>query len=213
MSAVKREKYEKYWSRRVKANTAWKKKFEGWIKDKSSRKVQAAILDYLNVATVLDVGCGLAYDYAFYKSLKLPIVYYGADITPEFLDEVKDKYPKLAENDRIGRPRLYYCRGQELPIPDSSFDVVSCRHLLEHVPNPRLIVREMNRVSKKWVMITWFHLQKSTRIDHIVKGERRALFNNYYSRKSSRRMIEKIGLELVKQKRVRHEAVWLCRKG
>jgi SAM-dependent methyltransferase len=37
---------------------------------------------------------------------------------------------------------------QNIPFPDATFDIVFCNHVLEHVPDDRLAMREMHRVMK-----------------------------------------------------------------
>jgi ubiquinone/menaquinone biosynthesis C-methylase UbiE len=38
--------------------------------------------------------------------------------------------------------------GYKIPYPDDSFDLVYCSHVIEHVEHPRLLLRELKRVSK-----------------------------------------------------------------
>ena len=38
--------------------------------------------------------------------------------------------------------------GYEIPYADKSFDMVYCSHVMEHVEHPRLLLRELKRVSK-----------------------------------------------------------------
>lgn len=38
--------------------------------------------------------------------------------------------------------------GYEIPYPDKMFDMVYCSHVIEHVEHPRLLLRELGRVSK-----------------------------------------------------------------
>lgn len=46
--------------------------------------------------------------------------------------------------------------GQQLPFIGGGFDLILCEYVLEHVPNPALMVREMARVVKPggWVYVT-----------------------------------------------------------
>lgn len=41
------------------------------------------------------------------------------------------------------------CDAQHLPLKTNTFDSVNCSHLLEHVVNPILVIREIKRVAKK----------------------------------------------------------------
>jgi ubiquinone/menaquinone biosynthesis C-methylase UbiE len=38
--------------------------------------------------------------------------------------------------------------GYEIPYPDEAFDMVYCSHVIEHVEHPRLLLRELKRVSR-----------------------------------------------------------------
>jgi SAM-dependent methyltransferase len=42
----------------------------------------------------------------------------------------------------------YVCDATSIPVDDGSFDVVLCTEVLEHVPEPALVVKEMSRVLK-----------------------------------------------------------------
>ncbi len=41
--------------------------------------------------------------------------------------------------------------GYTLPYPDQSFEAVVCTHVIEHVEHPRLLLREIKRVSKQQI--------------------------------------------------------------
>lgn len=79
----------------------------------------------------LDVGCGLRpYESSFPQG-----VYVGVDI------EVSGRNAELKAPD-------HYYDGRTLPFPDGSFEGVICTQVLEHVPDPGLLLAEMNRVLK-----------------------------------------------------------------
>lgn len=51
---------------------------------------------------------------------------------------------------QVETPNLRFLQGDahELPFPESRFDVVYCRYLLEHVRDPQRVLQEMHRVLK-----------------------------------------------------------------
>jgi SAM-dependent methyltransferase len=42
----------------------------------------------------------------------------------------------------------YVCDAAEIPVPDASFDAVLCTEMLEHVPEPIRVIRELGRILK-----------------------------------------------------------------
>ena len=54
-------------------------------------------------------------------------------------------------------PNFVKADGQHLPFKDGCFEEVLCSHVLEHVPNPVLMMREMMRVSRDRVKIVVPH--------------------------------------------------------
>ncbi len=50
----------------------------------------------------------------------------------------------------------------DLPFPADTFDLVVARHSLEHVLIPYVALREMKRVSKKWVLAILPQISKKT---------------------------------------------------
>jgi SAM-dependent methyltransferase len=56
----------------------------------------------------------------------------------------------LAENPC---PRVVQCGATDLPFPDGSFDVAFEANLLHHVEDRTKVVREMARVSRRWVVL------------------------------------------------------------
>lgn len=102
----------------------------GWIKDGDS---------------VLDVGAGPG---CTYESLvvvhKKDIEYRGIDNTRNFVTACKEAFPK--GDFRFGNA----CALEE---PDSSWDVVILRHVLENTPGYREPISEAFRVARKLVII------------------------------------------------------------
>lgn len=87
---------------------------------------------------LLDVGCGNGY-----------FTYYLDQISPTIgLD-----YAAAMLHLHPGR-RLAQASAFELPFASQSFDLVFCSNLLHHLPEPVAAVREMKRVSRRYVVIS-----------------------------------------------------------
>lgn len=91
--------------------------------------------------TVLDVGCGggfLAEEFARDGYRVTGIDPAGASIEAARRHAARNR---LNVDYRGGR-------GEALPFPDGSFDIVTCCDVLEHVEEPGLVIREVSRVLK-----------------------------------------------------------------
>lgn len=82
---------------------------------------------------VLDIGAGGCP----YRKLFTHCRYEAQDATP--LDDVQIRQGGYGQLD-------YVCDAASIPVADGSFDVVLCTEVLEHVPEPIRVVREMGRV-------------------------------------------------------------------
>jgi ubiquinone/menaquinone biosynthesis C-methylase UbiE len=82
---------------------------------------------------VLDNGCGIGYLMNFVP----PERTVGFDISSRMLDKAKGKMELLVRGD-----------SQKLPFRDESFDVIVCRSLVHHLPDPQAGIDEMDRVLK-----------------------------------------------------------------
>jgi ubiquinone/menaquinone biosynthesis C-methylase UbiE len=66
----------------------------------------------------------------------------ASDITPEMLAEAK----RLARERKLGNVVTAPAAAQDLPFPDRSFNLVTCRLAAHHFPDPAAFVREAYRV-------------------------------------------------------------------
>jgi ubiquinone/menaquinone biosynthesis C-methylase UbiE len=105
----------------------------------------AARLELGSVRSVLDVGCGVGHWGRLLASI-LPsdATIVGVDREPEWVERAAQS----AATRGIGR-RLRYVQGhaEELRFEEGSFDLVTCQTLLMHVATPRIVIREMLRVT------------------------------------------------------------------
>lgn len=90
-------------------------------------------------SSVLDVGSGLG-GLARLLALRIPDgQVWGAERSPEQLARASENLPNL---------HFRQADAHALPFEDGSFDLAYCRYLLEHVSDPRQVLREMRRVLK-----------------------------------------------------------------
>ena len=98
----------------------------------------------LDGQTILDLGCGPG----FYTDALRPR---GADVIPVDND--------LAEASYAGPPPegLLLADAGDLPLEDDSMDGVLCSNLLEHTPDARAVIAEIERVLRPggWGYISW----------------------------------------------------------
>ena len=95
--------------------------------------------------TILDVGCGEGFTLVKLKQVKIGERYDGIDNSDEALNLGKKLYPKL----NIKKGNIY-----KLPYKDSSFDLLICTEVLEHLRYPKKALSELSRVSNKYMLLS-----------------------------------------------------------
>lgn len=102
----------------------------------------------IKFASFLDVGCAEG----FYLKLLSPstlrskeICVVGLDIAKSYLAKAKRKAPTAL---------LVLGDAHKLPFKEGSFDLVLCSEVLEHVLNPGSVLKELVRVSRKYLILT-----------------------------------------------------------
>ncbi len=88
-------------------------------------------------ARVLDIGC----------STGILTLHYGGFFTKVVGIDIDDGAIEWARRNRAAE-NIEYRVGDsmELPFPDGDFDIVTCTHIYEHVPDAEIMIREINRV-------------------------------------------------------------------
>lgn len=95
--------------------------------------------------TILDAGCGEGFTMSLLLSSGLRATMKGIDFSDEAIAIAKKTAPELA----ISKASIY-----ELPFKKSSFDLVICSEVLEHLEDPDRAIAEISRVSKKYVLVS-----------------------------------------------------------
>ena len=86
-------------------------------------------------ARVLDVGAGSCPYGPFFAHCRYE--------TQDF-KSLKDEQLNLGQYGRID----YVCDATDIPVPNANFDVILCTEVLEHVPEPIRVVKEIARILK-----------------------------------------------------------------
>ena len=95
--------------------------------------------------TVLDVGAGVFSEYYGFIADQINIDYTATEIT--------EKFVKLGADLGLN---VYHCSVSLMPFSDGSFDVVLCNDVLNHQQDFRDEIRELVRVAKKQVIVSFF---------------------------------------------------------
>lgn len=154
--------------------------FLKWVgpSDAMSRKKARNYVMSKKFHSILDVPAGMGQEFWGWKN-ELPestynIDYTAVDITPLFVDKLQKHGIKTL------------CASiEKLPFQDHSFDIVYCRHILEHLDNFEKAITEVYRVCKYEVLIVFFVKPNETmenliKLDPACNGH--PLYTNSYSR-------------------------------
>lgn len=97
--------------------------------------------------TFLDVGVLSAVTYSHLTASRLTVDYTGVDFSEHIITDCQRRHP-----DADWR-QMSVC---DLAFDDRSFDVVHCRHVLEHLPHFDTAIRELARVCGKYLILCFF---------------------------------------------------------
>lgn len=103
------------------------------------------LLKSVKIESILDAGCGEGFTLNRIQKENVASKYEGIEFNPQSIKIAKSLYPKL----NIKKATIY-----ELPFKDKSFDLVMSTEVLEHLEDPRKGLKELIRVSKKYILIS-----------------------------------------------------------
>lgn len=100
----------------------------------------------INFDSVLEVKCGFGVDSLIFKDKEVTLV----ENRPAYLQECKRLLATTPLNNNI---ELIKSDFLSHPFKQNSFDLVWSSSLIDDVPNPKALILEMKRVSRKYVLI------------------------------------------------------------
>jgi len=119
----------------------------------------------LHPESILDVGAGEGFTLEAIRLQKIAKKIEGIEYTDEAIALGKKLHPQVT----IKKGNIY-----ELPYKPNSFDMVLCTEVLEHLENPEQALKELKRVSKKYLILSvpnepLFTIQRIIRGKNIMK--------------------------------------------
>ena len=94
-------------------------------------------------ARILDAGCGTGEGSSRLAELFPRAQVLGVDIIDEHLDLARSRYANLAARLTFEHQSIF-----ELRIPDRTFDLTVCRHVLHSIPHADRVLAELARVTR-----------------------------------------------------------------
>lgn len=184
--------HEEWWEKNLEAMKPLFAQWFGGCSSPSRIKARQHIRAQ-HYKTILDIPCSFATDYLGFQQDGIVIEYLGIDIAPTFI--------KLAQEKNIPAQQGSI---EDIPFPDSSFDVCYSRHILEHLSGYEKAIQELVRVARCEVLIVFF-IKPTVEPDNFsLSSDHNSLlyFNRY-----NRRTLEEYVLSNAKAKAVAWEDV------
>jgi SAM-dependent methyltransferase len=142
----------------------------------------------LGAKRVLDCGCGEGSVLKFLAASGRFDELHGVDISDSGVAQTKKReLPRVAEVKKFD--------GYEVPYPDGFFDLSYATHVVEHVEHPRLLLRELARVSKRQILEV--PLDYHLRCDRDVGGQLAIGHINVYSPSTFRFLVRSEGFTIL----------------
>ncbi len=102
-------------------------------------------LKKLDIKSVLDVGCGEGFILNKLKKEDIGTSWEGIDYSKDAIEIGKKLHPYLD----LKQGSIY-----DSKYKDNSFDLVICTEVLEHLEDPQKALKEVLRISKKFVLLS-----------------------------------------------------------
>lgn len=167
--------------------------FKSWIggSDSISKKYLRAYIKQLDYQSVIDLGCGVATEYSAYQKELPNVSYLGIDSSKILYDN----------NTKQGIPMIL-ASAEETGLKDNYSECVFSRHVLEHQPDFKPILKEMVRLASKEAIHVFFIIPGKAK-SHIGYDEKENLYHNRYNEKE----IEDFLLSLDKVSAIKWERI------
>ncbi|MBU0952732.1 MAG: class I SAM-dependent methyltransferase, partial [Elusimicrobia bacterium] len=109
---------------------------------------------------------------------------------------------------------------REAKFPDNNFDVVTIWHVLEHMPDPSAVLKEINRIIKpsgvlviavpnlnNYIYMLAYTVFKLKKLKLFVMGERE-IHVSFFTSKTLRNLLDKTGFKIIKETVDKGRSFW-----
>jgi len=127
------------------------------------RKNLQEMVGDMEIYSVLEIGSGEGHIVEYVKNIKTELNFIASDIDFALVRESRLRVPIVD---------WVVCYGEQLPFPSESFDLVLACEVLEHLNHPELVMQEIKRVGRRWLLATvphepWWRLLNLMRLKYI----------------------------------------------
>lgn len=143
---------------------AYASRFERGGRRRIDRREQTAVRRLFaslpDCQSVLDVPCGAGRFLAVLAEGSRAVT--EMDVSPEAVELARSRATDLGVE-----ARFEVGDASQLPLPDNSVDAIFCNRLLHHLtkaPERAAILRELRRVSRRWVVVSFFDYRRFGRL-------------------------------------------------
>jgi SAM-dependent methyltransferase len=180
--------------------------------ERASSPSYATVTDFLRLHygdrpfSVLDCGVLSGVTYTRVRDAGLAVDYTGIDVSEAVLADCRTRFPEA---------RWQPMSVMDLAYPANSFDMVNCRHLLEHLPYYETALREIFRVAREYVAVCLFQVPRSPEVTLRRETENGYIWLNRYAPEPLEALLGALSAEVERHDvtaGTRTDRVYLCKK-
>lgn len=148
----------------------------------------------VKASSIADAGCGEGFVIGQLMQAGVSVPMAGVDLSEEAIRIATERFPKASF--KVGS--IY-----SMPYKDKSYDLVLCNEVLEHLDKPIDAVKELIRVSKKYVICSvphepWFMMGSLAGGKYISRFGNHPEHVNHWTHLGFKKFLENQGLSVVR---------------
>lgn len=154
-----------------------------------------AVLESIQPESILDAGCGEGVTLNNLHEKGIGKKLEGFDFLKTAVDIGNKTFPNLA----IKQANIY-----DLSYKDNSFDLVLCNEVLEHLEDPKKALKELKRVTKKYLLLSvpnepYFMMAQFFRGRHLSRFGNHPEHIQHWTSSGFKKFVESQGLKVLTQ--------------